>query len=260
MNKYYQDIDELLRKSSEEANLWNKNNWFFIFRIALHWFYNRLNAVQIHNELLHSWIPIKRWPGDTEYHLSSILFNMDSALECLIFSLNAFWQVIYPNKFYKIDNENELKKISPKNITQETFKEIKLEIYIGYKELFPELQKYRDTKKEIQNIIFSNHDVSKHRHSIYMSWLCNITPPNGFYESLGIKGNKEEEHQYRPMKEIPLYKNPKVTLEKQDSKNTMLLEDIIPAFFEFIDNSWKKILQDLNNYFEKNPLNKTPHQ
>jgi hypothetical protein len=55
----YKEFDEFLSQASEDENLGNENNWFFVFRKAMDGFYNRVEAVNIHNELLHGWIPKK---------------------------------------------------------------------------------------------------------------------------------------------------------------------------------------------------------
>lgn len=182
---------------------------------------------------------------------------MDSALECLTFALNSFGQAVN-SQFLSISDKDKLKKVSPKNITQELIypfkKENKSDIFISYKNLFPNLQEYWISKIEMQNIIIANHDVSKHRHSIYSSGLRNTSAPHNFYEQLGIKGVVQEEHWYWPMKEVILQKDPKETLDKQDPENTILLEELTAIFFEFINESGEKILQDMKDYFEKNPF------
>lgn len=254
----YQEFDEFLRRASEDENLGNKNNWFFVFRKAMDGFHNRAEAVRMHDTLLHGWIPKKRGPEDSEYHISAMLFNMDSALECLTFALNSFGKVVN-SQFFSISDKDNLKKVSPKNITQEFIYQSRKkhsDIFIGYKNLFPRLQEYWILKVEMQNIIIANHDVSKHRHSIYSSGLRNTSAPHNFYEQLGIKGVVQEEHLYWPMKEVILQKDPKETLDKQDPKNTILLEELTAIFFEFINESGKKIFQDMEDYFEKNPFKK----
>ncbi len=257
MNENYNKIDELLRKASEKENLGNKYNWFFVFRNALYAFYNRIGAVHYHYDLMHRWIPMERNPNEDEYHLTSILFNMDSAIECLIFALNSFGQVVDSKNFYLINLDNELRNISPKNIIQEfNYLNKKNNIYIGYNKLFNELQKYWLSKKELHDIIIDNHDVSKHRHSIYGSSLRDIAAPDGFYEILGVKGNIDEEYKYWPVKEVYLHIKPKQALIFEGEADSTTLEKIVPEFFEFIEISSTKLLNDLNLYFLDNPLTK----
>jgi len=67
--------------------------------------------VQQHYFEVHAWLPRVRIPTDIEYHLASILFQMDSALECLTFALNAFGWIVMPLGFRDVTDAKALKRI-----------------------------------------------------------------------------------------------------------------------------------------------------
>jgi hypothetical protein len=82
-------IDEFALLACQDYNLGNESKWFNAFRGGLNGFHARLNGFLSHYNAVHAWIPIPREPGETEHHLASVFFCMDSAIECFTYALNA---------------------------------------------------------------------------------------------------------------------------------------------------------------------------
>ena len=115
----YNDLDNFALLATQSYNLGDKDDWFGQFRGGLYGLYNRILGVEVHYHEVHSWTPplspisgIQR----AEYHLSSILFNMDSAIECMVFALNALGYITNSTQFLDVSDEKKLRKISPNNI------------------------------------------------------------------------------------------------------------------------------------------------
>ena len=75
-----ESLDQLALLARQDYNLGGVGKWFNEFRGGLYGFYARLYGIQRHYYEVHAWLPHVRLPTDTEYHLASILFQMDSAL------------------------------------------------------------------------------------------------------------------------------------------------------------------------------------
>ncbi len=244
--KNFNKLDEKFALlACQDYNYWNANDWFWSFRWGLFWFYSRIYGVKIHYDSVHAWLPIPR--NSTEYELSSILFNMDSAIECLVFALNSLWNIKDTRFFYDISDENQLRKINPNNI-------IWVKSLPWYTSIFSETQSFWKENKSLINIITELHDVSKHRETIYQGWLSRLDAPKGFYEQLGIY-DEIHKHKFWPMAEIILIEEPKkhrinrLSWKISPSKN-LLLEEIAIEFCNFINKSGELILKDIENSIE----------
>ncbi len=249
----FNELDEFAHLACQDYNYSNTNNWFLDFRGGLFGFYQRMDGFAKHYFLVHEWIPVPR--NDVEYHLSAIFFNMDSAIECLTYTLNAFGNAFSANEFYDISESNKLKKINPYNIIG---KSTVLPLN-GYLRFFPKLQSFWQNNQDLLSIVMNLHDVSKHRKTIYEGGMSRLDPPIGFYESLGIT---EEAHKflYWPMAEIILSDNPKepvfdkTTNTNKKSENSMLLEDLAPMFCDFINKSGQLIIEETRNNVHLNEV------
>ena len=98
----FEALDQLALLARQDYNLGGAGDWFGEFRGGLYGFYGRLHGVQIHYSEVHAWLPRVRIPKDTEYQLTTILFQMDSALECLTFALNALGWAAHPSGFFDV--------------------------------------------------------------------------------------------------------------------------------------------------------------
>ena len=121
----YATLDELALLARQDYNLGNKGDWFTHFRWGKNGLFARLLGIRLHYYQIHSWELIESLAQSatsyyvlesslyqmTEYHFSTILFNMDSAIECTVFTLNALGYAANSEQFKDVTNENELKKI-----------------------------------------------------------------------------------------------------------------------------------------------------
>jgi hypothetical protein len=252
----YEELDKFALLADQNYNLSNKGDWFNHFRGGIYGLYARVQGVQIHYYKVHSWdLDIKN-PSMTEYHVSSILFNMDSAIECLVFALNALGYATSSDKFFDVTNEKDLAKISPANILgkppeYKTYRQ-------GYDIFFPSVRQFWYENRYLIHTISEQHDVSKHRSTIYAGGKSRNDPPPGFFERLGIKDNQIAQVIITPMEEIILTYQPKTPWRQRKTptyKDTDKLEDIAEKFCAFINICGLKVLEDARsniklNYYE----------
>jgi hypothetical protein len=254
MNKYVlkyelQPLDELDKYAllaCQKYNYGNEATWFNAFRGGWHGCLARIQGLVIHYSEIHSWRP-KAWsPTETEYHLASIFFNMDSAIECFTFSLNAFGYGVDPDSFIDVTEEKELKKIKPQNIIGKSEND-KSTCVSGYEKIFPSIQNHWNTNRALIEIITDQHDVSKHRETIFMGGKMRNDPPVGFYESLGMGDDEIAKSMIKPMAEIILRPDPKTPHKKQESvsqEDKITLEKVVNEFTSFINITVKQALID----------------
>src|SRR5688572_12099276 len=202
-------LDQFALLACQDYNLGNESKWFNAFRGGLNGLHASLNGFLSHYNAIHVWIPIPREPSETEHHLASVFFCMDSAIECFTYACNALGYAKRPDLFRNVQIDRSLKQISPRDILGEDPTKLSKPPMLGYKTVFPNLQTYWQSKKNIIEIIIEQHDVSKHRETIFEGGRTRSDPPPGFYESLGIEGNEEMKWMYEPMAEIILRNNPK---------------------------------------------------
>jgi len=251
----YGILDEFALLARQDYNLGNQGKWFNAFRGGLYGFHSRLHGFATHYNTVHAWIPVPRIPSETEHHLASIFFCMDSAVECLTFAVNALGYASEPNLFRDITSERALRHISPKDVLGNPFISPPQEPLSGYKTLFPTFQSYWQSKRELLSIIIEQHDVSKHRETIFVGGMARLDPPPGFYESLGIKDNATAESHFWPMAEIILQKDPKsvrMGRTPQTTSDSILLEDVANDFYDFLRGSSQKLIQDAKTYIKLN--------
>jgi len=168
-----------------------------------------------------------------DHHVSDILFNLDSAIECMVFALNAIgYGIMDTNGFLSIEDDKKLREIGPHNVFNITNK-------FSYQKYFPALVKYwlevseirgYVTPKKLWKSIRDQHDVSKHRSRIYHSHM----------------GSKNEI-------DIILDVNPKEPLNRQtpvdfNAHYPWTLNEHINAFVIFINKSCDAMYLDLTNF------------
>ena len=113
----YQKLDEFALLSCQAYNYGNDTDWFGSFRGGLYGAYSRIHGICSHYHAVHAWMPRPRFPSETEYHLASLFFNMDSFIECITYALNALGYCASGNQnFWDITSERELRRISPCDI------------------------------------------------------------------------------------------------------------------------------------------------
>ena len=243
----YERLDQIALLACQSYNLGNSNEWFGAFRGGLYGFHSRIHGLITHYLTVHAWLPAPRIPSETEYHLASIFFNMDSAIECLTFSLNALGCAVAPNTFRDIANEKALRQISPKDILGDPTLTPPRQPLSGYNTVFPKLQSHWQNNRKLLSLIIEQHDVSKHRETIFTGGMSRLDPPPGFYEALGIGNDPADQSNYWPMAEIILRKDPKgvrVDRKHQEVTDSVHLETVASDFCLFINKSGEYLLHD----------------
>lgn len=249
----FESFDQLTLLARQDYNLGGAGDWFGAFRGGLYGFYARLYGVQRHYSEVHAWLPRVRTPAETEYHLASILFQMDSALECLTFALNALGWAARPSEFWDVADGRALRRISPLDILGDSTRTPPLAPKPGYTTIFPSFQTLWQSEGRLIGQIRDLHDVSKHRQTIYVGGQRRLDTPVGFYESLGIpeESSNRKDAILRtllcPEAEIILKPDPKApSLQRlaQPVGQRDLLEDLLPSFAGFINSSGAAALAD----------------
>jgi hypothetical protein len=245
----YIELDKFALLADQDYNLGDSGDWFNHFRGGLYGLYARVQGVLINYYAVHSWNlpePFMSSIQRAEYHLSAILFNMDSTIECMIFALNALGYITDSKQFKDVTNEKELTNISPYNILGKP-PNYTAGFVQGYDNYFPLLKGCWHQNRDLIQTIFAQHDVSKHRSVIFSGGKMRDDPPPGFFEQLGIAGNEAKQWPFCPWAEIILTYQPKTPWRQRkphDHKHIDKLEDIAERFCEFINMCGLKALED----------------
>ena len=240
------ELDQLALLACQKYNYGNESDWFNAFRGGLYGSIARIHGVVKHYFDIHAWLP-KAWSTtENEYHIASIFFNMDSTVECFTFSLNAFGYGVDPLSFRDLTDHQQLKKINPQNIIGRSELD-STNIVVGYNKIFSTVQKHWMENRNLLEIITEQHDVSKHRETIFSGGNMRNDPPEGFYEMLGIGSDPTDRSMLKPMAEIILRSDPKtphVNRISQSKESQLLLEDIVNQFRNFFVITVKSALED----------------
>lgn len=240
-------LDKFALLASQDYNLGNSKDWFGNFRGGLYGFYSRKFGVETHYLQVHSWLPKLRPTVETEYHVASIFFGMDSAIECFVFMLNALGYGANNSGFRDVGDPAALRRVSPNDVLGNPASSGATQPLAGYGIVFPTLQTYWQSKNPLIRMIMEQHDASKHRHTTYSGGKLRNDPPQGFFESLGIEGDPSITSQLTPHAEIIVTRDPKQP--KSDRVSTpyeerIVLETIAADFSTFITQSCIFALDD----------------
>ncbi len=247
----FEALDQLALLARQDYNLGGAGDWFGEFRGGLYGFYARLYGTQRHYHEVHAWLPRTRIPTDTEYHLSSVLFHMDSAVECFTFALNALGWAVMPPDFRDVTDSSALRRISPIDILGDPTRAPPIAPEPGYARIFPQLQALWQGEVGLIAKIRDLHDVSKHRRTIFVGGRARQDPPDGFYAALGIPEDPGRQASLWPMAEIILKHDPKAPAVQRTPKAVEpgeLLEDIGPAFVALVNRSGQLALEDARQH------------
>jgi hypothetical protein len=251
-------LDDFALLARQDYNLGGAGDWFGEFRGGLYGFYARFHAVRIHYKIVHAWLPVPRNPTETEYHLSSILFGMDSSLECLTFALNALGFAALPSGFHSVTDGSALSRIKPQDITGVPNKASPPGGSLsGYDRMFPTVKALWIGELTLLERIREPHDVSKHRQTVYVGGMSRLDPPEGFYEALGVGEDPGARSMFWPSAEIILKHDPKAPSLARISGSGRaggLLEDLAPQFVSLLQRTGKAALEDAHKQIH---LNKT---
>lgn len=240
-------LDQLALLARQDYNLGGDGDWFGEFRGGLYGFYSRLYGIQRHYVEVHEWLPRVRIPTENEYHLAAILFQMDSALECLVFALNALGWVVMPSGFHDLTATTSQKRITPRDILGDVIKTPPLLPLAGYKQVFPTVQEVWKGEASLIAQLRDLHDVSKHRRTIFVGGQLRMDPPNGFFEALGLTEDDGRRSLFWPMAQIILMDNPKLPWVRRTPSSVRpgeLLEDLVPSFAALIGSTGSAAISD----------------
>ena len=137
--KPYGELDKFALLACHKNNFGNETAWFGSFRGGLNGFYNRLHGASSLCEEMYAWNSKSSF-ADLDSFAASILFNLDSAIECLTFAMNALGFAACPGQFHDITDAKALKKIYPINIWDELPSKENSAINEAYESIFPDLQ------------------------------------------------------------------------------------------------------------------------
>lgn len=149
------------------------SDWILTVRNGLRGVIARIMTVDREYQLLHVYLstdfPIDHNPNEwvevCDSHASVIFFGMDSAMECVTFTLNAFGWLLSPNDFRDIGDAKSLRQISPSDVMGGKVS--------GYRIHFPRTVSFWENNRGLLEAIVEYHDVSKHRSGIVTGGSSN---------------------------------------------------------------------------------------
>lgn len=208
----------------------------------------RLFGVSEHYRLIHAWIPKERTSEEIDYHLATILFGMDSAIECCTFVLNALGWAVLPSEFLNVNDDNALRNITPDNIVGAGKKKIS-----GYAKVFPRVEALWNAphNKWLLGFIFEQHNASKHRQAtIVGGGEQRDDPPTGFFEAVGAE-DQFTQQLYTPQRELFLIDcvgKPNTVRKASLGVRVYRLEDLAPDFCKLIQDTGRVALLDAKKH------------
>lgn len=241
------ELDKFALLACQSYNFGNSTDWFGVFRGGYYGLCSRLYGVKTHYRDVHSWIARPRLPVETEYHVSSILFGMDSAIECFTFMLNALGRGAVPTGFRDVTDGRALRRVAPRDILGEPNTSQPSGPLQDYKIVFPNLKAYWQSNRQLVAMIMEQHDVSKHRETVYSGGMARKDPPPGFYEKLGVQDDPAKQALFWAHAEILLKNDPKEPRGNRTPtpyEDRVVLESIVDDFCEFIQESCVTALND----------------
>jgi hypothetical protein len=241
-------LDQFGLLATQIYNLGNRRNWFYYFRAGAQAVDSRVYGIELHYHELHAWLPKRRNRAETEYHLASLLFNMDSVVECFVYMMNALGYAADPPSFKDITDEKALRAIAPRNVIGDaTHPPI-----VGYARFFPNVQTLWNDNRALIELIMEQHDVSKHRFALSLSGKHRNDPPPRFFEVLNI--DPRFKYEFSPMEEILLETEPKKHFDQRTGsrayEDAKKLEPVAEEFAAFINASCGLVLEDATNHIE----------
>jgi hypothetical protein len=150
----------------------DQDGWRILFEEGMRGFAARIGTVVESFQLLDKPFSIpfatlspEQWAVDSDSRIGEIFFGMDSALECIVFALNAIGYLKSPGDFCDIKTAKGLKQVCPDNIATRICND-KHNPRRGYAMLFPRIRAHWSANNVLIASIVEYHDVSKHRSCI----------------------------------------------------------------------------------------------
>jgi hypothetical protein len=243
----FAELDAFATLAARDTNYGDKTHWELEYRGGHTGLYYRMKAVVRHYYELHAWLPIARHPVDVEYHLSSILFGMDSAIECCTFMLSALGHGVAPTKFRDVSDSRSVAQIRPRDILGDLRRTPPIAPQAGFREFFPSVVELWQAKAALIALIMDNHDVSKHRQAVFRGGQYRNDAPPGFFAAAGADDDAVLRLFYTPIAETILFRDPKVPSNERTPtplEDVVYLEDIVPEFTAFLISTGTRALAD----------------
>ena len=231
----------------------DRSCWFGTFRDSRLGMISRLYGVNILYQELHTWLPIRRRQWDIEYRLSSLFFNVDSALECFVFMLNAFGFGAMGGDFRDPGHENQVRQVKVEDIIGNKGHTL----LRGYENAFARVRKQWLQHGDDIAMVKEQHDASKHRYAIYHGSDHYTDPPPRFFEDLGISDDEAERCEFWPLKRTLLFPNAKTPVairNDMDDVRNVYLEEIVERFVQLVNNSVVFAYEDAEDFVRRNGL------
>ena len=237
----FEELDKFALLACQKYNLGNPGDWFGAFRGGIYGAKARLLGVSRHFQEAHSWKLVPWSSREAEYHVASILFNMDSAMECVLFGTNAFGYAVQPALFRNVADAQELRKVEPRDVLNGRVR--------GYERVFPTLTSHWNAHEDLITTIVDQHDVSKHRQTILSGGQMapKEDAPPGHLDAVGKLRILGAEHICMPMVEHhlrPEPKQPRAGREPTAYEDRVVLEDVGSHFVDFMNASAVILLKD----------------
>jgi hypothetical protein len=239
-------LDKFGLLATQIYNLGDRGNWFYYFRASAQGVDSRVYGISLHYYELHAWLPKRRHRTETEYHLASLFFNMDSVVECFVYMMNALGFAADALSFKDITNQKAMRAIAPRNVIGDA----KQSPLVGYGKFFPNVQKLWVDNRALIELIMEQHDVTKHRFAYGLNGRSRNDPPPGFFESLNI--DLKFKYEFSPVEEILLETEPKIHFDQRTAsrayEDAKKLEPVAEEFAAFINASCKLVVRDATQY------------
>ena len=179
--------------------------------------------------------------------LAGALFCMDSALECLVFALNALGNAVDASAFRDVRSRKALSRISPRNVLGNANEKA----LSGYAKYFPTFQQRWLRSSDVINLVCDNHDVSKHRQATFWGGTLRDDPPEMFRRALDVDDRLTI---FSPMAEVLLPRDPKAPMVelKSDLEHWVLFEELDRDLSSLVSDSLNLAATDATNTIRLN--------
>jgi hypothetical protein len=172
------------------------------------------------------------WSGNFEHHIAVMLFCMDSAIECMVYSLNALGQALLPAEFRSVQDKKALRRLSPTDVIGNSPTP-------GWSRVFPSFQQHLVASSSLITLIMNNHDTSKHRQQGFYGGKHRLDAPPGYFDARGLSATDQNRFVMSPMESVLIPKDPKIPIEERppDLSEWTTLESLIAEFMPFINEA-----------------------
>lgn len=252
----FKELDQFALLCDQEYNFGDRDDWFSCFRSGYFGFISRTVGVQQSYRSAHAVRPLSsNSTRSIDADLGNLFFNMDSCIECLVFALNAVGYGTIGMGFRNVSDERELARIAPKDVVGNANANPLVNPLSGFTAVFPSLVQYWQSKMTLLTIVIDQHDVSKHRRTIYLGGQ------GGFEDSDGALTVSDPVSPDRfmvllhRMKEIHLEPNPKIPRSKKPPfthADMLHLEQLVPTFVKIINKTGQLALADARQNIHPN--------